>query len=715
MPRFGLTLSTLVLLAGCGEEANIAGKELPQMEISTDRIDFGDASWGESVLKTITIRNTGALPLGVSNIALGIDEMEANFNLHLGTFVDCDGSSESNDDADEGEIIGGEEDTGMATDDVQEGEAAITFGSVIVINQGCTYDFQVSLNPTSVGAIFGSVIVETKTAKGEEPAHYQDPDDAYKTVILQGSSSKGAGNIIVSPRTLDFAHPSAGEQVTKYIEFHNVGNGPLTIETPELDDGCDDRFSFDFARLETGDLTLEARTSTLIPVTYTPTTGGNAQCEMTVTSTDIDTPSSRVSLRGEMGTDPLCTPPSLDLISPDPGQIHGTSDDLILELRIADADQPPTTLHCEVTSTFNDDEDAPSELADCRPYSDSGYTLVPVPTSLLMDGTDTLVVTVQDDCGYETTASVAVVWHADYPETDDDQDGFADGPIDNPDCDDTDIWVYPGATEIFDGKDNDCDGEIDENTDGMDDDGDGFSETEGDCNDFDDTVYPGAPEQPDVKDNDCDGTVDDNTGLYDDDGDGFAETDNDCSDGDPNVHPAAIEYCDGIDNNCNGLKDERDGCIEIDAAPMILGEIQMGATAIGQGESTIMTISVYDPDGSEFDFTWQEDDVLAQQGHSGFDSIATQTVTWTAPRISDTSEGEVYTLYVVVNDPEGHSDWAFGEITVYPDPVDGMIGGYNASEDDDEGGCGKDDDEAASAAIFAPLLLLLGWRRRDDA
>jgi len=128
-----------------------------------------------------------------------------------------------------------------------------------------------------------------------------------------------------------------------------------------------------------------------------------------------------------------------------------------------------------------------------------------------------------------------------------------------------------------------------------------------------------------------------------------------------------------------------------------------------------MTISVYDPDGSEFDFTWQEDDVLAQQGHSGFDNIATQTVTWTAPRISDTSEGEVYTLYVVVNDPEGHSDWAFGEITVYPDPVDGMIGGYNASEDDDEGGCGKDDDEAASAAIFAPLLLLLGWRRRDDA
>ena len=200
------------------------------------------------------------------------------------------------------------------------------------------------------------------------------------------------------------------------------------------------------------------------------------------------------------------------------------------------------------------------------------------------------------------------------------------------------------------------------------------------------------------------------------DGDGFDPNQGDCDENNPEIVPQAVEELDGYDNNCNGLKDERDGCIEIDAAPMILGEIQMGATAIGQGESTVMTIEVYDPDGAEFDFAWQEDDQLAAQGHSGFDSIATQTVTWTAPQVSDTSTGEVYTLYVVVSDPEGHSDWAFGEITVMPDTVDGTIGGYDASEDDDSGGCGKDDEEegASSAALFVPLLILLGWRRREE-
>lgn len=97
----------------------------------------------------------------------------------------------------------------------------------------------------------------------------------------------------------------------------------------------------------------------------------------------------------------------------------------------------------------------------------------------------------------------------------------------NFDCDDGDPTVNPDATEIADGKDNDCDGQIDETNVTqiwyLDLDQDGYGDPAGippgnnsqelaennfDCNDGDDTIYPGAPEVADGKDNDCDGAID---------------------------------------------------------------------------------------------------------------------------------------------------------------------------------------------------------------
>ena len=721
MSRFGLVIPYVALLAACGEPYNRAGQALPQAEISTSRLDFGALDWGETVFKDVAITNRGALPLGIASIAIGTNEMEENFTLHLAPSVDCDGEGttdnsppSSGDEGDDGGDEGGD-DTGIDTNDghtpdSDDASSSNALRKTMVVEPDCTYRFQVSATPSSVGQIYGSIIVDYATESGSDPSYYRDPDRFRETVLLQATAEKGNGNIVVSPRTLDFGHPSAGIDMQRYIEVYNVGAGPLQLERPETDAACDERFVFDFGRLETG-TTLDGRTSTLIPVQYLGTSLGRAECEMTIASSDLDTPSSRVSLRAQVGTNPLCTPPTLNLISPEPGMVHGAAEGLTLTMQIADAEQSPTTLYCSVHTSFNPDEEV-DELANCTPTEESGYTVATVPNSMLMVGTDTLVITVQDSCGLETSASVSVLFNSAHPPSDDDGDGFADGPVEHVDCDDTDPWVYPNATERFDGKDNDCDGIIDEGTDGMDDDGDGFSEEEGDCNDYDDTVFPDAPEQSDTKDNDCNGIVDDKTGLYDDDGDGFAETDNDCNDNNSEIHPAATEYCDGIDNNCNGLKDDRDGCIEIDAAPIILGEIQMEATALGAGESTIMSLDVYDADGTELVFAWQEDPLLLEAGHNGFDSVTTQTVTWTAPSsLSSSSPGEVYTLYVVVTDPEGQTDWAFGEITVYPDPVAMALGAIEA----EESGCGSDDDDASSAAIVAPLLLLaIGLRRRRE-
>jgi hypothetical protein len=88
-----------------------------------------------------------------------------------------------------------------------------------------------------------------------------------------------------------------------------------------------------------------------------------------------------------------------------------------------------------------------------------------------------------------------------------------DGATSGRDCDDDDSTVYPGAPELCDGKDNDCD---EGTTDETDNDGDGFSPCGGDCNDADPMIAPDAVEllfqadgeTPDAVDNDCDGLTD---------------------------------------------------------------------------------------------------------------------------------------------------------------------------------------------------------------
>ncbi len=135
--------------------------------------------------------------------------------------------------------------------------------------------------------------------------------------------------------------------------------------------------------------------------------------------------------------------------------------------------------------------------------------------------------------------------------TDVDGDGFDATQAGGQDCDDQDQYTHPGADEYADGRDNDCDGSVDENLSTTDDDGDGYSEADGDCNDYDASVYEGADEVPyDGIDQDCDGQD-----LTDVDQDGSTGGDEgpDCDDTDPTVYPGADEVpYDGIDQDCDG-------------------------------------------------------------------------------------------------------------------------------------------------------------------
>ncbi len=116
------------------------------------------------------------------------------------------------------------------------------------------------------------------------------------------------------------------------------------------------------------------------------------------------------------------------------------------------------------------------------------------------------------------------------------------------DCNDLAAQVYPGAPEICDGLDDDCDGVIPE--DEADADGDGQMVCEGDCDDGNPAIYVGENEICDGLDNDCNPATDE---LADADGDGFSICAGDCNDDIQEAYPGALEACDWIDNDCDGL------------------------------------------------------------------------------------------------------------------------------------------------------------------
>ena len=108
-------------------------------------------------------------------------------------------------------------------------------------------------------------------------------------------------------------------------------------------------------------------------------------------------------------------------------------------------------------------------------------------------------------------------------------------------------------------------------------DADGVTAAAGDCDDSDPSVYPGATEVCDSVDNNCDGTADESgavgeTIFYtDSDGDNYGDSINsilacvapagyvddasDCNDNNASVSPGTAEICDGLDNNCDSLTD----------------------------------------------------------------------------------------------------------------------------------------------------------------
>jgi hypothetical protein len=166
--------------------------------------------------------------------------------------------------------------------------------------------------------------------------------------------------------------------------------------------------------------------------------------------------------------------------------------------------------------------------------------------------------TTDDDCDGLTDEGAQTIWYRDL-----DGDGYGQPAISTQactqpagyvanslDCEDTQGLVYPGATELCNDYDDDCDGQINE---GFDTDNDGFTTCQEDCDDNNAAIYPGAAEVCNSVDDNCDNLVDEG---FDNDNDGFTTCSGDCDDNNLLINPSAIDLCNGIDDNCNLNIDE---------------------------------------------------------------------------------------------------------------------------------------------------------------
>ncbi|HET6372851.1 MAG TPA: putative metal-binding motif-containing protein, partial [Candidatus Polarisedimenticolia bacterium] len=119
------------------------------------------------------------------------------------------------------------------------------------------------------------------------------------------------------------------------------------------------------------------------------------------------------------------------------------------------------------------------------------------------------------------------------------------------DCNDGNAAIHPGAQQICDGLNDDCNDvswpavPADE----ADADGDGVRVCSGDCDDASPARFPGNPETCDGLDNNCDLILP--ATESDADGDGVRICSGDCDDSNPARYPGHAETCDNIDNDCD--------------------------------------------------------------------------------------------------------------------------------------------------------------------
>jgi hypothetical protein len=416
--------------------------------------------------------------------------------------------------------------------------------------------------------------------------------------------------------------------------------------------------------------------------------------------------------------------------------------DLEVALIAEDSEQPINSIVVDMFVSGEPKEDAFTDITGLAEFALDLSNTDPLEGPVFSPGLHTIRLEANDTCRLFDAVTLVAFLGGTLSNSDGDGDGYGDG---DGDCDDSDPSSYPGAIEVFDGRDNDCDGFVDNHTEVWDDDCDGYCEHDSqclgqgpaedgllcatplaevpynDCNDsvrdtddndlFDGTsIHPNAVEGQNRRDDDCDGIVDEGTNFYDDDGDGFTEANGDCDDDDPRTFGGAggaFEYCDGADNDCDGQIDEN--CTTETAAPRIVGAITLSRFEIPLGDELLAGVVVMSED-SNLTYSWAADIGSFPDGTTG------SSAAWIAPSVNETNletlGGRFANLIVTVTDSEGRSVQGFTEILLWVSETGGFAGTCGCSV----GAIGPLSAGSGGAALLLIVVAgVLRGRRREIA